>query len=151
MSTRVGFLVSLMWLAGLCGCTITQTAQPVLLSGEENNGQICVIENPRVFQGFLPAYRSALESRGFSVTVLKPASPVTSCALTSTYTALRSWDFVTYMSHAVIAVYRDGATAGGARYDAPKAGFALTFRIYESTESKVATMVAQLFPTRAGE
>jgi hypothetical protein len=32
----------------------------------------------------------------------------------------------------------------------PKAGFALTSRIYETTESKVTTMVDQLFPAVAG-
>jgi hypothetical protein len=50
------------------------------------------------------------------------------------------------MSHAAVFVYQDGAQAGDALYDAPKAGFGLTTRIYESTDSKVATMVDQLFP-----
>jgi hypothetical protein len=48
--------------------------------------------------------------------------------------------------HATVVVCRDGTQAGDARHDAPKAGFALTTRIYESTSSKVATMVDQLLP-----
>jgi hypothetical protein len=106
----------------------------------------CVVEAPQVNETFLPAYRGALERRGFSVEVLSPSSAVTACPLTSTYYARWSWDFVTYMSHAKIVVYRDGIEAGDALYDAPKAGVSLTTRIYEPTESKVATMVDQLFP-----
>ena len=52
---------------------------------------------------------------------------------------------------AKIVVYRDGKEVGDAIYDSPKAGMSLTFRIYESTASKIETMVNQLFPNgRAG-
>jgi len=133
---------------GLClasACTITQTGRPV--SFEDGGAKtMCVVEAPQVNETFLPAYRGALERRGFSVEVLSPSSAVTACPLTSTYYARWSWDFVTYMSHAKIVVYRDGIEAGDALYDAPKAGVSLTTRIYEPTESKVATMVDQLFP-----
>ena len=128
------------------GCTITQTARPVsLLEGDAR--EMCVIEDPRVDATFLPAYRAALEERGFSVKLLDPGSPLTSCSLLSTYYARWSWDFVTYMSHAKVVVYREGMQAGDALYDAPKAGVSMTTRIYEPTGSKVATMVHQLFPT----
>ena len=150
MKARARVGVSILLSAGLCGCTITQTANPVSLH-ESDAKQMCLIEDPKVFDGFLAAYRAALEKKGFSVKILAPGSSVTSCPLTSTYYALQSWDFATYLSHAMIVVYRDGTHAGEALYDAPKAGFALTFRIYESTDSKVATMVDQLFPTLAGK
>lgn len=146
VDTAARLAVGLLLLAGLGGCTITQTGQPVSL-GERDAKQMCVVEDPRVFEEFLPAYRTALERKGFSVTILKPGSPVTSCPLTSTYTALRSWDFVTYMSHAVIVVYRNGTKAGEALYDAPGSTLSMNPRIYDSTESKVDTMVEQLFPT----
>ena len=129
----------------LSGCTITQNARPVSLEAGDAR-EMCVIEDPRVNKTFLPAYTTALERKGFSVTLLEPGSPPTSCPLTSTYYARWSWDFVTYMSIATIVVYRNGTQVGDAFYDAPKAGFAMTTRIYESTESKVATMVDQLFP-----
>ena len=149
MQARVGRGVSILWLAGLCGCTITQTAKPVSFR-ETDAKQMCVIEDPTVFPDFLAAYRWALGRKGFSAKMLAPGSSLAACPLTSTYYALQSWDFVTYLSHAVIVVYRDGTEAGEALYDAPKAGFALTDRIYEPTESKVATMVDQLFPELAG-
>ena len=146
-----GLLATIFSLVGLSACTITQTAHPVSF-GDGDPREICVIQDPRVDATFLPAFKTALARKDFSITVLKPGSSVASCPLTSTYYARWSWDFVTYMSHAVVVVYRDGAKVGEALYDAPKAGFALTTRIYETTESKVDTMVDQLFPTlgRAG-
>ena len=146
MINAVRLIATALSLLAFSGCTITQTAQPVSLRDDDTK-QMCVIEDPRVFDAFLPAYRSALESRGLSVRMLAPDSPLASCPMTSTYYALRSWDFVTYMSHAVVVVYRDGTKAGEALYDAPKAGFSMTTRIYETTESKISTMVDQLFPT----
>jgi hypothetical protein len=140
--SATGFIL----LIALGGCTIVQTAQPVSLRDGDPR-QICVVEDPRVFEEFLPLYKAALERKGFSVKLIPPNSLPSSCPFTSTYHALRSWDFVTYMSHAFVVVYRDGAKAGEALYDAPKGGMAMTTRIYESTESKVATMVDQLFPT----
>jgi len=128
----------------LCGCTITQTARPVPFHAADAK-EMCVIEDPRVDETFLPAYKAALERKGFSVKVLQAGSPIQSCPLTSTYYARWSWDFVPYMSLAKIVVYRDGKEEGDAVYDAPKAGWALTFRIYESTQSKIDTMVDQLF------
>lgn len=148
MNSLCSFVVGVLALGGACGCTITQTAEPVMLAAGEGRA-ICVIENPDVDASFLPAYKSALAGEGFAVTVIKPGSPVSSCALTSTYEADWSWDFASYMSHAVVVVYRNGAKAGQVVYDSPTAGFSLTTRIYDSTESKVADMVRQLFPAPA--
>jgi len=146
MTTRWIVVAAMLALALVSGCTITQNARPVPLR-EGDTKEMCVIEDPRVSKTFLPAYRAALERRRFSVKTLAPGAPFTSCPLTSTYYARWSWDFVTYMSLAQIVVYRDGAQVGDALYDAPKAGFAMTTRIYESTDSKVETMVDQLFPS----
>jgi hypothetical protein len=144
--TRNGCTVTALCLLLLFGgCTITQTARPVALLATDSR-EMCVVEDPAVDQTFLPAYKAALERQGFAVSVLPPGSPVGSCPLTSTYYARWSWDFTPYMARAKIIVYRDGTEVGDALYDAPTAGTALTTRIYESTESKVDTMVDQLFP-----
>ena len=132
-------------LAGLSGCTITQTADPVMLHGADAL-EMCVIEDPQVDEAGLPAYATVLERKGFSVDVLAPEAPVTSCPFTSTYDAKWSWEFVRYMSHAVVVVYRDGHKAGEAIYGAPESGRSITPRIYKSTESKLGEMVDDLFP-----
>jgi hypothetical protein len=139
-------LLALVVLLAGCATTITQTATPVALSPNETH-ELCVIENPDVFGAFLPAMREALVARGVRVKVLPATAQSNACALTATYVAYRSWDMQTYMSKARVDVYRDGKRVGEAIYDAPKAGMAITTRIFESTESKVETMVAQLFPS----
>lgn len=143
-SARRRFAVSGLVLL-LSGCSITQTAHPVTLQASDRR-EMCVVEDPAVDATFLPAYTAALQRRGFAVKTLPPGSPPSACPLTSTYYARWSWDFTPYMSLARIVVYRDGMEAGDALYDAPKAGTALTTRIYDSTDSKVGTMVDQLFP-----
>ena len=50
------------------------------------------------------------------------------------------------MSYAEIVVYRNGIFVGNALYEAPCCGWALTFKIYEKTDNKLAKMVDQLFP-----
>ena len=130
----------------LSACTVTQTATPVSLTTDRLS-EICVIEQPDVFDAFLPAMRESLAARGLAVRLLPKDSPLNACALTATYVAYRSWDFKTYMSEARIQIYQSGNRSGEAIYDAPKGGWSMTTRIYESTESKVETMVAQLFPS----
>jgi hypothetical protein len=127
------------------GCTIVTTANPVLLQ-QSDLKEMCVIEDTAVNQSFLPAYKAELEKKGFSVRILSPGSDVGSCPFTSTYVGRWSWDFVPYMAYAELVVYRNGTKAGDALYDAPRAGWALTTKIYEATETKIAGMVGQLFP-----
>lgn len=105
-----------------------------------------MIENPPVRKVFLTALTSSLRGKGFRVRILAPGSAPTECRLSATYLGRWSWDFVPYMATGEIAVFRDGWPAGDAAYSAPRGGWALTFGIYRSTESKVARMVDQLFP-----
>ncbi len=127
------------------GCSVKYTANPVA-NLEMNSKEICIIEDPRVIGHFLPAYRTALENKGFAVRVLSPGSDIASCPITSTYTARWRWDFVPYMAYAEIIVYRNGTKAGGALYKTPPAGWSLMTDIYDATELKIATMVDKLFP-----
>jgi hypothetical protein len=79
----------------LSACAITQTATPVSLTAAESM-DICVVENPDVFDAFLPAMRESLNARGFRVRLLPKSSQLDSCPLTATYVGYRSWDFQTY-------------------------------------------------------
>jgi hypothetical protein len=130
----------------LLGCSVKYTANSVT-NLEVSSKEICVIEDTSVRESFLPAYRTSLEKRGFTVRVLSLGSDIASCPITSTYTGRWSWDFVPYMAYAEIIVYRNGTKAGDALYEAPRAGWALTTDIYDATELKIETMVDKLFPT----
>jgi hypothetical protein len=129
----------------LLGCSVKYSAEPIT-SLDTSSNEICVIEDKNTNEEFLPAYRNVLEKKGFVVRILTPGSDIAICPLTSTYMGNWSWDFVMYMAHAEIFVYKNGTKAGAALYDAPKAGTALTTEIYDSTETKIAKMVDKLFP-----
>ena len=129
----------------ISGCSVKYTATPVD-SLNEYTGNICVIENPAVNDEFLPAYKSLLVGKGFTVKMLQDASQKDSCELSTTYVGKWSWDFVPYMAYGKIVVYQKGNQIGEALYQAPRAGWSLTTKIYEKTEVKVKGMVDQLFP-----
>jgi hypothetical protein len=132
-------------LALLVSCTITQRANPVgglRISATE----ICVVEKLDVREDFRGALLASLRQKGFSTRVLPQGSAFGHCPLVLTYNAKYSWDFKMYMAWAELIAHKDGVRAGDALYSAPTGGWSMTTRIYESTESKVNTMVSQLFP-----
>jgi hypothetical protein len=132
-------------LASVVGCSIAIEGTPVdppLQRGDE----ICIIENPPVRAEFLMALTRVLQQRGFRVRVLDPNALTSACPLSASYLGKWSWDFVPYMATGDIALFREGSQVGEATYRAPRGGWALTFGIYRSTETKVGRMVDQLFP-----
>jgi hypothetical protein len=138
---RVVLVPALLLLA--TGCSIVQEVKPVVktdLPGKE----ICVAENADVRQGFLEAYRAALERKGFTVRVLPPGSGITQCPLLTTYTANWRWDLALYMAYARMTVYRDGKAIGRATYDALLGGGRLDKFI--QADEKIKELVDQLFP-----
>ena len=149
MIRRSMTVTALLLASMIIGCTVKHTANPVpdmaLVSKE-----MCIIDNPDVNESFLPAYQSALERKGFSVRILHPRSGVDACPLSSTFVGRWSWDFTPYMAYGEIVVYQNGSRVGDALYKAPRAGMAMTFKIYDPTEEKVGVMVDQLFPSAGG-
>jgi hypothetical protein len=129
----------------LSSCTITQTSNPVaepVVSGAE----ICVVEKLDVREDFRSALITSLRQRNFRIRPLKQGTAYEPCPLALSYNAKYSWDFVMYMAWAELTVYKKGTQVGDALYSAPTGGWSMTTRIYESTQSKVDTMVSQLFP-----
>ncbi len=127
----------------VAACSIKQQVRPVGLT-ERGDNEICIRENPTVRQGFLEAYRSRVESKGFRVRLLKADAGVTACPLTSTYTANWRWDLALYMAYAEILVYRNGEVIGRAYYDAIGGGGRLDKFINATT--KINELVDELFP-----
>ncbi len=123
------------------GCAITQNVTPVPLASSK---AICIVENPPVRAGFLTEYRSALEKKGHTVTVVQKDAVAADCAMTSTYLARWSWDLALYMSYAEIKVFRDQQEVGSALYDSRSGGGRMDKFIQADT--KIKELVAQLFP-----
>lgn len=141
---RLLVLIACLFSSFLAGCTVMHIVNPVTIK-EIDSKEMCIIANTEVREEFLVAYKAALVNKGFSVKVIDSSSDVDSCSLTSTYLGKWSWDFVTYMAYAEIIVYRNGVKVGDAVYRAPRAGLALTTKIYEPTDKKLVEMVDQLF------
>jgi hypothetical protein len=126
------------------GCSIVQEVKPVdqkNLPGKE----ICVVQNADVRQGFLDAYKAALESKGFAVRILAPGSGITQCPLLTTYTANWRWDLALYMAYARMTIFRDGQQIGQATYDALVGG-GRVFEKFIKADEKIRELVNQLFP-----
>ena len=143
MKTGMIFLVVSFSL--LQGCSVTYYAYPAN-ELKSYSGRMCIIENPAVRAEFVEAYKPLLEERGFSVEIIPEDSALDTCKLTSTYFGKWSWDFKYYMASAKISIYQKGVRIGMATYDTPKEGWSLTFKIYESTETKIRGMLDKLLP-----
>jgi hypothetical protein len=127
----------------LAACSIKQNVKPVT-PADVATKQICIRENKAVREGFLEAYKQALESKGFSVRVLDPDAGITACPLLTTYSANWRWDLAMYMAYAEMTVYRDGNEVGKAVYDSLLGGGRLDKFI--KADEKVRELVNQLFP-----
>lgn len=127
------------------GCAVTYTADPAN-ELKSYTGEICVIVSPDVREEFLIAYSKVLKEKGFSVKTIPSGSSTNTCKLTSTYIGKWSWDFKPYMATAEIIIYENGKSIGSATYSSPRGGWAMTSKIYESTETKIRGMLEKLFP-----
>ncbi len=127
----------------LVACSIKQNVRPVT-PADLATREICIRENKTVREGFLEAYRQALESKGFSVRMLDPDAGIRACPLLTTYTANWRWDLALYMAYAELTVFRDGNEIGKATYDALMGGGRMDKFI--KADEKVRELVSQLFP-----
>jgi hypothetical protein len=143
MANRRSAVCLVMLLIILAGCSIKQEVKPVT-AAQVTTKDICVRRNAAVREGFLEAYRQALETKGFAVRLLEPDAGVTACPLLTTYTANWRWDLALYMAYAEIIVYGDGNQVGKAVYDSLGGGGRMDKFI--KADEKVRELVDQLFP-----
>ena len=136
-------IVPLLVALALVACSIKQNVRPVT-PADLATREICIRENKTVREGFLEAYRQALESKGFSVRMLDPDAGIRACPLLTTYTANWRWDLALYMAYAELTVFRDGNEIGKATYDALMGGGRMDKFI--KADEKVRELVNQLFP-----
>lgn len=127
--------------AGISGCTITQSVDPVAAEGIE---RVCLRTNPDVLMGgFEPALVDMIERRGIPVEVYREL-PEEGCPTIVVYTANWRWDLAMYLHYARIEVWHEGRPVGSAEYDARMGGG--NMGKFGPTEAKLAPLVAQLFP-----
>lgn len=126
------------------GCSIQQTVEPTSVSA---GGELCIVENKAVRDGFLNELKTSLAANGLSYKVLPENSSLVACEWTATYTARWTWDMALYMSYAEIKVYRNGAPDGSALYDSTRGGANMSKFI--DAEVKIRELVDQLLQKTA--
>lgn len=104
---------------------------------------VCIKENPKVIvSDFLPVVREAFYKHGIATQVFSGSMPKT-CEYVLTYTALQSWDFSPYLSHAELYLERAGRQVGSAEYHLNgKGGFSLTK--WQGTKAKIEPVIDKL-------
>jgi len=98
----------------LAACT-SVTVRPV--SSATPLQHVCIVKNPKVtVSDFVPVLQDGFDRHQIATAVVDESQAGT-CGVTLTYTALRSWDFKPYLSHAELRLWRAGRQIASARTD----------------------------------
>lgn len=127
----------------LSACAIHQQVRPAAVADAR---EVCLIDNPKVREGFKTSATRALTAQGYSVRELPAAASLQSCNVTITYTANWRWDLAMYMAYAELRVYLDGRPNGEAIYDSTRGGGNMGKFI--DADKKITELVTQLMPRR---
>lgn len=105
---------------------------------------IGIKRNPKVIvEDFLPLMRQKFKEHGITTEVFDESAPE-NCSVIATYTALQSWDFSTYLSHAEISLTnRDFKEVASAEYHLIGKG-GLSFMKWQSVETKMSPVIDEL-------
>jgi hypothetical protein len=124
----------------MVGCT---SVQVTALDPATNVELICIENNPSVVVGdFLGALEDGIARHGKKTRVFSGAKPA-DCEYVLRYTALQSWDFTTFLSHAELRVYKDDRQIAQAIYHLKgKGGWSLAK--WESTKIKMDPVIDKL-------
>lgn len=126
--------------AVVCGCTAITV---VPLDRELDVRRVCIEENQAVqVAGFVDVVRDGFRRHGIE-TVVYSDDRLHDCEYRLTYTALRSWDGATYLSHAELRLLRNDTQVAYSEYHLRgKGGYDLSK--YRSTEAKMRPVLDEL-------
>ena len=105
---------------------------------------VCIQENPKVWvSDFLPVLKEGFARHGIATTTYSGTMKPVGCEYVLSYTALQSWDFVPYLSHAELSLENDGRQIGYAEYHLiGKGGFSPMK--WEGTKTKMDPVIDDL-------
>jgi len=104
---------------------------------------ICIEDNPRVkAHNFVFTITDLFHDHQITSEVYKGDIPL-HCEYTLKYTALQSWDYTLYLSHAELRLYKGKHKIGDATYHLNMRGFANVNK-WTSTESKMTPVISEL-------
>lgn len=106
--------------------------------------QICVINNPKVIiAGFNDSIVRSFARYNINARVYPENSKPALCETTMDYTALRTWDVVTYMSYAKFTLMKEGRIVSEAEFRL-KGNGGLALNKWRNTDTKIDELVDQL-------
>lgn len=110
---------------------------------------VCIEKNPKVIvENFVTVIQDGFSDHSITTEVYEGERPK-DCMYHLTYTALRSWDFVPYLSHAELRLFKGHEKIGDAEFHLKgKGGFAVTK--WASVETKMRPVIDQLLQNHQG-
>lgn len=135
-------------IAGVLGFSVTGCTS---IQVNNNDGfqpqsvkQICIINNPKVtINGFNQSIVRSFARYNINARIYPENSKPALCETIMNYTALRTWDVVTYMSYAKFTLLKDGRIASEAEFRLRGKG-GLALNKWRSTDTKIDELVDQL-------
>ncbi len=135
----------------ISGCT-SMDVKPIPATA--NVKHVCIEDNKKVkVEDFLGVVRDSLLKHGITSDLIdvdndkysniKPIDMGDKCDTRMRYTALRSWDFTTYLSHAEIRIFQDEDAVGEAIFHLRGKG-GLSLMKFEGTEYKIKPLMELL-------
>ncbi|MGS2723229.1 Sbal_3080 family lipoprotein [Porticoccus sp. GXU_MW_L64] len=130
----------LMLLVMISGCTSIDVSE---VDKSHQMTHVCIKNNPKVIvKNFVQVIEDGFQDHLITTEVYMGQRPA-HCKFWLTYTALRSWDFSPYLSHAELRLFKDHSRIGYADYHLKgKGGFALNK--WASVKSKMTPVINQL-------
>jgi hypothetical protein len=105
--------------------------------------EVSVKENPKVIvEDFLPLIQSSFTDRGIKIHLFNPGQEASTAYILS-YTALQSWDAVTYLSHAELKLEKNGKLIGSAIYHLNGKGGLSLFK-WQDVKTKMTPVMNEL-------
>jgi hypothetical protein len=144
MKARILILVT--FAVAITGCT-SVNVRPVASSVQLHN--VCIVNNPKVIvSDFVSVLRDGFNRHNIATSVVDQAQ-ANSCVVTLTYTALRSWDFKPYLSHAELRLWRGGTQIGFAEYHL-NGGGGFDLGKWRGTKAKMDPVIDKLLASQSG-
>ena len=125
----------------LVGCTSVQVKP---LDSSLAISKVCIEKNEKVIvPQFLEILKSGFDRHGISTEIFHGKAP-DECEIVCTYTALRSWDFTPYLSHAELWLRdQNGKLIAYAEYHL-KGGGGFALNKWASAKSKINPVIDEL-------
>ncbi len=122
--------------------TVTPVAPGVRMS------HVCIKDNPQVIvSDFVPVVRDGFSRHGVTTNIFSAELPPIGCEYVLTYTALRSWDFAPYLSHAELRIEKSGRQIAYGEFHLRGKG-GLDASKWTGTKSKMDPVIDKLFAER---